>query len=31
MGSRGFAAGGVLVPAEHNLQDFYGWIRSALA
>ena len=26
MGSRGYAAGGVLVPVEHHLADFHTWV-----
>ncbi len=31
MGSRGYAAGGVLVPSEHHLGEFHDWVRAALA
>jgi len=31
MGSRGYAAGGVLVPSEHHLAGFHDWVRAVLA
>ncbi|PRY31973.1 aromatic ring-hydroxylating oxygenase subunit alpha [Pseudosporangium ferrugineum] len=30
MASRGYAAGGVLVPSEHHIADFHAWIRHML-
>ena len=30
MASRGYAAGGALVPSEHHLSDFHAWVRAML-
>jgi Rieske 2Fe-2S family protein len=30
MGSRAYAAGGVLVPAEHHLGAFHRWVRDRI-
>ena len=31
MGSRGYAHGGVLVPSEHHIGEFHGWVTDRLA
>ncbi|NLU68369.1 aromatic ring-hydroxylating dioxygenase subunit alpha [Streptomyces sp. HNM0574] len=31
MGSRGYAAGGVLVPSEHHIGEFHTWLQTRLA
>ena len=31
MSSRAYRDGGVLVPSEHHIADFHGWLRARLA